>query len=82
MVVQEKTLESPLDSQEVKLVHPKGSQPWIFTGRTDAKAEAPILWPPGKDPVAGKDWWQKEKRVTEDETVGYYHWLNGHKKFE
>ena len=89
MVVQEKTLESPLDSQEVKPVHSKGSQPWIFTGRTDAEAEAPVLWPPdaknwltGKDPVAGKDWWQEEKRATEDEAVGYYHWLDGHKKFE
>ena len=61
----------------------KGNQPWIFTGRTDAKA--PILWPPGakswlirKDPDAGKDWGQEEKRVTEEEMVGWYHWLNGH----
>ena len=62
--------------QGVKHVHPKGNQPWIFTGRTDAKAEAPILWPPdvkspltGKDPDAGKDWGQKEKGVAEDEMV-------------
>ena len=71
-----RTLESPLDSKEIKLVHPKGNQPWIFTGRTDAKAEAPVLWQPdaktcltGKDPAAGKDWRQEEKGVTEDEMV-------------
>ena len=64
---------SPLDSQEVKPVNPKGNQPWIFTRRTDAETKAPILWPPdaknwliGKDPDAGKDWWQEEKRVAED----------------
>ena len=64
---------------------PKGNQPWIFTGRTDAKTEAPILWPPdtnswliGKDPDAGKDWGQEEKQVTEDEMVGWHHWLNAH----
>ena len=75
-MVLEKTLESPLDSKEVKLVNPKGNQPWMFFGRTDAEAEAPILWPPdgktwliGKDPDAGKDWRQEEKRVTEDEMV-------------
>ena len=67
-VVIEKTLESPLDSKEIKPVNSKGNQPWIFTGRTDAEAEAPILWPPdvkswlvGKDPDAGKDWRHKEK---------------------
>ena len=67
-VVLEKTLESPLDSKEIKPVNPKGDQPWIFIGRTDAEAEAPILWPPdvkspltGKDPDAGKDWRQEEK---------------------
>ena len=77
----EKTLESPLDS---KSVNPKGNQSWIFTGRADAEAEAPVLWPPdaksqliGKDPGAGKDWGQ-EKRATEHETVGWHHWLNGH----
>ena len=75
-VVLEKTLESSLDSKEVKPVHPKGNHPWIFTGRTDAKAEASILWPPDeksqlieKDPDAGKDWGQEEKGATEDEMV-------------
>ena len=65
---------------------PKGNQPWIFIGRTDAKAEAPIFWPPdgkswliGKDPDAGKDWREKEKRAVEDEMVGWHHRLNGHK---
>ena len=73
-VVLEKTLESPLNSEEIKTVNPEGNQSWIFTGRTDAEAEAPILWPLdvksqliGKDPDAGKDWEQEEKRVTEDE---------------
>ena len=68
--------ESPLDSKEIKQVNPKGNQPWIFTGRTDAETEAPILWPPdvksqliAKDPDAGKDWRQKETGVTEDVTV-------------
>jgi len=84
-VVLEKTLESPLDCKEIKPVNPKGNQPWIFIGRTDAEAEAPIFWPPDvksrliiKDPEAGKDWRQEEKRKTEDETVGWHHWLNGH----
>ena len=74
IMVLEKTLESPLDSQEVKQVNPKGNQPWLFTGRTDA--EAPILWPPDakswfswNDPDAGKDWRQEEKRLREDEMV-------------
>ena len=81
----EKTLESPLGSKDIKLVNPKGNQSWIFIRRTDAEAEAPILWPPdvksrliGKDPDAGKDWRQEEKGTTEDEMVGWYHWLNGH----
>ena len=81
----EKTLESPLDSKEIKPVHPKGNQPWIFIGRTDAEAEAPIPWPPdakswliGKDSDAEKNWRQEEKGVTEDEMVGWHHWLNGH----
>ena len=72
----EKILESPLDSKEIKPVNPTGNQPWIFTGRTDAEAEAPILWPPdvrsrltGEDPDAGKDWRQKEKGAAEDEVV-------------
>ena len=84
-VVLEKTLESPLDSKEIKPVNPKGNQPWIFIGRTDAEVEAPILRPPdakswltGKDPDPGKDWKQQEKRATEGEMVGWHHWLNGH----
>ena len=79
-----KTLERPLDCKEIKSVNPKRNLPWIFTGRTDAEAEAPILWPPdsrswliGQDPDAGKDWGQEEKGVTEDEIVGWHHWLNG-----
>ena len=84
-MVLEKTLESPLDCEEIKSVHLKGNQPWILTGRTDAKAEAeaPNLWPPdvksrltGK--VAGKDWGQGVKVMTEDEMVGWLHWLDGH----
>ena len=66
-------------------VNPKGNQSWIFIGRTDAEAEAPILWPPdaknwliGKDPIAGKDWRWEEKGTTEDEMVGRHHWRNGH----
>ena len=77
IVVLENTLESPLDFKEVKSVNPKGNQPWIFIGRTDAEAEAPILWPPdvkswliAKNPDAGKDWGQEEKGETEDEMVG------------
>ena len=80
-----KTLKSPLDSKEIKPVSPKGYQHWIFIGRTDVEAETLILWPPdmknwliGKDPDAGKDWGQWEKRVTENEMVGWHHWLNGH----
>ena len=81
-VVLEKTLESPLDCKEIQPVHSKGDQSWVFTGRTDAEAETPILWPPDakswlieKDPDAGKDWAQEEKGMTEEELVG---WLNGH----
>ena len=80
----EKTLESPLDCKEIKPGNPKGNQPWIFIVRTDAEAEAPVLWAPGarswligKDPDAGKDWEQEEKGMTEDEMVGCHHWLNG-----
>ena len=83
IVALEKTLESPLDCKEVKPVSPKGSQPWIFIGKTDAESEALILWPSyaksqliGKDPDAGKDWRQKEKWVAEDEMVRKHHWLN------
>ena len=84
-VVLEKTLKSPLDCKEIKPVHPKGSQSWIFIGRTDAEAEALILWPPDaknwliwKDPDAGKDWGQEEKVATDDEMIGWHHQLNGH----
>ena len=84
-VVLEKTLESPLDCKEIQPVHPKGDPSWMFIGKTDVEAETPILWPPdakswliGKDPVAGKDWRQKEKRMTENEMIGWYHRLNGH----
>ena len=77
------TVESPLDCKEIKPVNPTGNQPWLFTGISDA--EAPILWPPdmksqlfGKDPDAGKDWRQEEKGTTEDEMVGWHHWLDGH----
>ena len=84
-VVLEKTLESPLDCKEIKPVNPEGNQSWIFIGRTDAKAEAPIFGPPnaknwftGKAPNAGKDWRHKVKGMTEDEMVGYHHQLNGH----
>ena len=83
-VVWEKTLESPLDCKEIQPVHPKGNQSWIFIARTDAEAEAPILWPPdmknwltGKD-SDGKDWGQEEKGTTEDEMVGWHHWPEGH----
>ena len=84
-MVLEKTLESPLDSKEIQLVHPKGNKSWIFIERTDAEAEAPIFWPPDvknwliwKDPDAGKDWSQEEEGTTEDEMVEWHHWLNGH----
>ena len=84
-VLLEKTLDSPLDSKEIQSVHPKGDQSWIFIGRTDTEAETPILWPLdaknwfiGKDPDAGRDWGQEEKGTTEDEIVGWHHWLNGH----
>ena len=83
-VMLEKTLESPLDCKEIKPVNPQGNQSWIFIGRTDAEAKTPILWPPDgknwlivKDPDAGKDW-RQEKGMTEDETVGWHHRLNGH----
>ena len=85
IMVLEKTLESPLDCKEIKPVNPERNHPWIFTGRTDAKAEAPntsaldaknrLI---GKDHDAGKDGRQKEKGVTEDEMVGWHHQINGH----
>ena len=78
-------LENPLDCKEIQPVHPKGNQSSMFIGRTDAEAETPVLWPPDekrwlirKDPDAGKDWIWEEKRMTEDEMVGWYHWLSGH----
>ena len=76
-------VETPLDCKEIQQVHPKGNQPWVFIGRTDAEAEAPNLWPPDvknlliwKDPDAGKDWRWEEKETTEDEMVGWNHQLN------
>ena len=84
-MVLEKTLESPLDCKEIQPVNPKGNLSWILIGRTDAEAEAPILWSPdmknwltGKDHDTGKDWRQEEKGMTEDEMVGWHHWLDGH----
>ena len=84
-VVLEKTLESPLDWKEIQLVHSKGDQSWVFIGKTDAKAETPVLCPPhakswfiGKDPDAGRDWGQEEKRITEDGMAGWHHRLDGH----
>ena len=84
-VVLKKTLESLLDCKEIKPVNPKENQSWIFTGRTDAEAETPILWPPdvknwltGKDADAGKDWRREKKGTTEDEMVGWHYWLVGH----
>ena len=84
-VLLEKSLMSPLDSKEIKSVNPKRNQPWIFIGRTDTEDKAPILWLPdakswltGKDPDARKDWRREEKGMTEDETVGWHHWLDGH----
>ena len=80
----EKTLESPLDCKEIKPVSPKGNQSWIFIGKTDAEAEAAILWPPamknwliGKDPGAGKDWKREEKGTEGGVTVGWHHQLDG-----
>ena len=84
-VVLKKTLESPLDYEEIKPVNPKGNQSWVFIGRTDAEAETPILWPPdvkswltGKDPDARKDWGQERKGMTDDEMAGWHHQLSGH----
>ena len=84
-VVLEKTLESLLDCKEIKLVHPKENQSWIFNGRTDAEARSSNIWPldvknwlTGKDPDAGKDWRQEEKGTTEDKMIGCHHQLDGH----
>ena len=92
-MVLEKTLESPLDCKEIQPVHSEGDEPWNFFGRNDAKAEAPVLWPPhvksllvGKDSDAGRDWGQEEKgttedememETTEDEMAGCHHRLDG-----
>ena len=82
-LVLEKTLESPLDCKEIKLVNPKGNQSWIFFRTTDAEPEAPVHWPPdekdwltGKDLDTGKDW-RQEKGITEEKMVGWHHWLSG-----
>ena len=79
-MVLEKTLESPLDCKEIQPVHSKGDRSWVFIGRTDAKAETPILWLPhakswltGKGPDAGRDWGQQEKGTTEDEMAEWHH---------
>ena len=84
-VVLEKTLESPLDWKEIQSVNPRENQSWMFFASTDAEVEAPILWPPDaknwlirKDRDAGKDWRQEEKGTTEDEMVGWHHWLDEH----
>ena len=84
-VVLEKMLESPSDCKKIQPVHSKGDHSWVFIGRTDVEAEAPILWPPDvknwliwKDPDAGKDWRQEEKGMTEDKIVGWHHWLDAH----
>ena len=83
-VVLKKSLEGPLDCKETRPVNPKGNQSWIFIGRTDGEAEAPTFWPPdaklatGKDHDAGKDWRQEEKGMTDDQMVGWHHWLSGH----
>ena len=82
-LVLEKTLESPLDCKEIQPVHSEGDQSWVFFGRTNAKAETPILWPLyakswllGKDSDAGRDWGQEEKGMTEDEMAGWHHQLD------
>ena len=84
-MVLEKTLESALDCKEIKPVNPKGNQSWVFVGRTDAEAKAPILWLPDvtnwfikKDPDAGKDWRQEKNGTREDKMVGWHHQLHGH----
>ena len=84
-VMLEKTLESPLDCKEIQPVLSEGDQPLDYFGRNDAETETPVLWPPhakswliGKDPDAGEDWRQEEKGMTEDEMVGWHHWLDGH----
>ena len=87
-MVLEKTLESPLDCKEIQPVHSKGDQPWMFFGKSDAKAETPVLWSPhakslliGKDSAAGRDWGQEEKGTTGYEMAGWHHQFNG-REFE
>ena len=84
-VVLDKTLESPLDCKEIQPVHPEGDKSCVFIGRTDAKAETPVVWPPrakcwliGRNPDAGRDWGQEEKGMTEDEMAGWHHQLDEH----
>ena len=84
-VVLEKTLESPLDCKEIKLVNLKGNQPWRVTGRTDVEAEAPIVWPPDvrsqitrKDSDANKDWEEEEEEAAAEDEMVEHRWLNGH----
>ena len=84
-MVLEKTLECPLDCKEIQPVHYEGDQSWVFFGRNDAEAEAPVLWPPhvknrliGKDSDAGRGWGQEEKGTTEDEMAEWHHRLDGH----
>ena len=84
-LILEKTLKSPLDCKEIQPIHPKGNQSWVFIGRTDVEAETPILlpayaknWLSGKDPDAWTDCRWEEKGMTEDEMVGWHHWLSGH----
>ena len=84
-VMLKKTLESSLDCEKIQPLQPKGDQSWVFTGRTDAKAETPTLWPPdakswliGKHSDAGRDWGQEEKGTTENVMAGWHHWLNGY----
>ena len=84
-MVLEKNLVSLMDCKEIQPDHPKGDQSWVFIGRTDVEAETPVLCPPhgkswltGKDPDAGRDCGQEEKGTTEDEMVGWRHWLDGH----
>ena len=83
-MVLEKPLKSPLDYKEIQPVHPKGNQSWVFIGKIDVEAET-LVWPPewkngltGKDTDAGTDWRWEEKGMTEDEMIGWLHWLNGH----
>ena len=85
-MVSEKTLESALDCKEIHPVHPKGDQSWVFIGRTDVEAGTPIFWPLDgknwliwKDPDARKDWRREGKGMTENEMVGWHHWLDGYK---